>query len=115
MSEQFSMLYTLLFLSAIIGSFMALKASIEYWADYEIFLINSNELLSSLQLSDYFDSYSIALNFSNNLTVNATSSKILLSRNNYHTSFNNSINLINLNITGKDFIINKNFGGLSLI
>jgi hypothetical protein len=115
MNGQFSMLYTMIFLSAIIGSFIALKASIEYWADYEIFLIDSNELMSSLELTDYFDSYFIALNFSGNLTINANSSAIQLSRNNYYKSFDNSANLNNINITGKDFAINKTLGGLRLI
>jgi hypothetical protein len=115
MNEQFSMLYTLLFLSAIIGSFIALKASIEYWADYEIFSIDSDNLMSSLELIDYFDDYSNALNFSANLTVIANSSAILLLRDNYYKSFDNSVNLNNINITGKDFFINKTLGGLSLI
>lgn len=115
MNEQFSMIYTLLFLSAIIGSFIALKTSIEYWANYEIFLIDSNEMINSIMLSKYFDSYSANLNFSNNLNININSSIIFLSRDNYFKQFDNLMSLKDANLDSKDFIIIKNIEGVSLI
>ena len=112
MNEQFSIIYTLLFLSAIIGSFVALKEGINYWAEYKLFLIDSNELVSSLELANYFDIYNYSLNFSNNLTINANSSTIQLSRNNYYINFNNSVKLKQLIINNKDFLILKNMDEL---
>ncbi|MDD4352983.1 MAG: hypothetical protein PHN56_00855 [Candidatus Nanoarchaeia archaeon] len=115
MNEQFSMLYTLIFLCAILGSFAALKVSIDYWANYEIFLMNSNELTSAFELSNYFDSYSVSLNFSKNLTIFANSSIIEFTQGNYYKQYSNSANINNIKITGKDFTIKKTIGGLALI
>ncbi|MFA5333743.1 MAG: hypothetical protein WC376_04580 [Candidatus Nanoarchaeia archaeon] len=114
MNEQFSMIYTLLFLSAIIGSFAALKLCVEYWADYELFLINSNELISSVMLSDYFDAYTITLNFEQELEVSVNSSVIEIRNNNYLKQFNNSVALNDAELSCKEFYITKNAGGMSL-
>jgi len=115
MNEQFSMLYSIIFLAAIISSFSALKLGINYWSDYEIFLINANELLSSAQMCSYFDAYAISLNFSNNLSVKVNSSTVQVSMNDFYKSFNNSAKIMDADLNSDNFTFEKTLGGLRII
>jgi len=114
MNYHFGAVYTLIFLSGIIGSFIALKASISYWADYEIFMIESNGLASFLEISDYFDAYLDTLNFSSSLSIDSDESIIIISRNDFFSSFNNSSGINEQGLLEKNFTIIKNVYGADL-
>lgn len=114
MNEQFSMLYSLLFISAILGSFFALNEAVKRWKSYELFLVDSNELLSALELANYFDSYYASLNYSKIINVTVTEDLIILERDDFLKISNNSNNLLNTNMSKSSYIIIKE-GGLGLV
>ncbi|MDD2678781.1 MAG: hypothetical protein PHT91_01020 [Candidatus Nanoarchaeia archaeon] len=115
MNEQFSMLYSLLFLSAMLGSFAALRAGIDYWGDYQEFIIDSNELVCALQLASYFDDYEISLSFEKMLGVIADESIILVSRDSFSAEFSGIEGLFEAQVDSDSIKIIKTAEGVGII
>ncbi len=114
MNSQFSIIYTLIFVAVIAGSFAVLKAVIHDWAEYQIFLQESYFIASAMNMINYFDDYSVAADLSSNLSINISDEKLFFSRGGFFYEFVNN-DFGNIDFCGSEFLIQKNNEGVSII
>lgn len=115
MNQLFSMLYSIIFLSAIIGSFAAINSIVSNWRDYSIFLIECNEFASSLELIDYFDENSANLTFKSDLGAIINDSGIFFNRSGFFMHYDLHANPDNAILESGNFILQKNGEGLGVL
>src|SRR5690554_5670678 len=89
MNSQFSIIYTLIFVAIIAGSFAALKAVIHNWAEYQVFLHESYFIASVMNMIDYFDEYIVVADLSSNLSINISDEKFFFNRSSFFYEFIN--------------------------
>jgi hypothetical protein len=114
MNSQFSIIYTIIFLAVIAGSFAALKAMIHHWADYQVFLQESYLAVSAMNLADYFDSYSVMINLSGNISAKTADERFFFNRSGFFNEFDSN-GFKDVEFFGSNLLIEKNGEGVGII
>lgn len=114
MNSQFSIIYTLIFLAVIAGSFAALKAMIQDWADYQVFLQESHFIASAMNMADYFDDYSLMANLSSNISAKIVDERFFFNRSGFFYDFDNN-GFRDIEFFGSNLLIKKTGEGIEII